>query len=86
MLDLMIPAPHNCRLFGTTSNGFLDRFTDFAGVLLDPTLQFYGFAFDVLKFVVRECSQFLFQLALDDIAIAFDFEIVHGIDVFGGER
>jgi hypothetical protein len=75
---LFLPA-RECRLFGTTGGRFLDRFTDFAGVLLNPALQFFGFAFDVLKGVIRERGPLLFQLAFDDVAITFDFEFVHGI-------
>jgi hypothetical protein len=73
---LFLPA-QECRLFGTTGGRFLDRFTDFAGVLLNPAFQFFGFAFDVLKGVIRERGQLLFQLAFDDVAIAFDFEFIH---------
>jgi hypothetical protein len=60
-----------------TSGGLFDCFTDSAGVFLNPPQQFLGLAFDVLKFVVRELGPLLFQLAFDDVAVAFDFEFVH---------
>jgi hypothetical protein len=55
-------------------------------VLLNPALQFFGLAFDVLKAVIREPGPLLFQLAFDDVAIAFDFELVHSVGEFGAER
>jgi hypothetical protein len=62
---------------GLLSGRFFDCFTGFAGVLLNPTKQFLGLAFDILEFVVRELGQFLFQLTLNDVAVAFDFERGH---------
>ena len=64
-------------LFAATRGGFLDGFTDSVGVFLNPPQQFLGLAFNVLKFVVREFGPLLFQLAFDDVAVAFDFEFVH---------
>ena len=61
---------------------FFDCFTDFAGMLLNPTKQFLGLAFDALEFVIRELGSLLFQLALDDVKIAFDFEFCHKISRF----
>jgi hypothetical protein len=46
-------------------------------VFLNPTKQFLGLAFDALEFIVRELGSLLFQLALDDVKIAFDFEFCH---------
>jgi hypothetical protein len=66
-------------LFTATSGGLFDCFTDFAGMLLKLTQQFLGLAFDVLQTVVRELGTFLFQLALYDVAVAFDFELIHRI-------
>ena len=46
---------------------FFDCFTDFAGVLLNPTKQFLGLAFDALEFVIRELGSlapFCFNLPL----------------------
>jgi hypothetical protein len=70
---MFVFATREGRLFGTTGGGFPDRFTDFTSVLLNPTLQFLGLAFDILKGVIRELGPLLFQLAPGDIAIAFDF-------------
>ena len=56
---------------------FFDCFTDFAGVLLNSTLQFLGLAFGALELVVREFGLFLFQLTLDDVKVALDFEFGH---------
>jgi hypothetical protein len=61
---------------------FFDCFTDFAGVLLNPTKQFLELAFDALEFVIRELGSLLFQLALDDVKIAFDFKFCHKISRF----
>jgi hypothetical protein len=59
-----------------------DCFTGFAGVLLNPAKQFLGFAFGALEFVVRELGPLLFQLALDDVEVTFDFEFCHKISRF----
>ena len=60
-----------------TSGGLLDGFTDSVGLLLNPPQQFLGLAFNILKFVVRELGPLLFQLAFDNVQVAFDFEFVH---------
>jgi hypothetical protein len=61
--------------------GFLDRlfdcFTGFARALLNPAQQFFLLAFGVLEIVIREVIPFLFQLALGDVQVAFDFECRH---------
>jgi hypothetical protein len=59
------------------SGRFFDCFTDFAGVLLNSTMQFLGLAFGALEFVVREFGLFLFQLTIDDVKVALDFEFGH---------
>src|ERR1035437_5896046 len=69
-------------LFATAGGaGFLDRLFDcFAGcarALLNPANQFFLLAFDVLEIVIRELGPFLFQLALGDVPVAFDFEFGH---------
>jgi hypothetical protein len=69
-------------LFATaTGAGFLERFFDrfagFARALLDPADQFILLAFGVLEIIIRELRPFLFQLALGDVPVAFDFEFVH---------
>jgi hypothetical protein len=58
-----------------------DSFAGFAGVLLNLAKQFLGLAFGALKLVVRELGALLFQFALDDVKIAFDFEFGHKIVV-----
>jgi hypothetical protein len=57
--------------------GFLDRFAGFARALLNPADQFVLLAFDVLEIVIRELGPFLFQLALGDVPVAFNFECGH---------
>jgi len=61
--------------------GFLDRLFDrvagFTRALLNPANQFFLLAFGVLEIVVRELGPFLFQLALGDVPIAFDFKCSH---------
>jgi len=61
-----------------------NRFTGFAGVLLNPAKQLLGLAYGALDLVVREFGPLLFQLALDDINIAFGFECGHKICDFAG--
>jgi hypothetical protein len=79
-LELLIRAVGN--LFTAAGgagflDGFLDRFTGFAGALLNPTEQFVMLALDVLEIVIRELGPLLFQLAFGDVPVAFDFECVH---------
>jgi hypothetical protein len=57
--------------------GLFNGFTRFAGALLNPANQFVRLAFGVLKVVVRELRPFLFELALGDVPVAFDFECGH---------
>jgi len=56
---------------------FFDRFARFAGALLNATQQFILLAFGELEIVIRELGPLLFQLALGDVPVAFDFEFVH---------
>jgi hypothetical protein len=74
--------PRNVRLFAAAGGaGFLDRFFDrfagFARALLNPANQFFLLAFGVLEIVIRELGPFLFQFALGDVPVAFDFECGH---------
>jgi len=61
--------------------GFLerlfDRFPGFSGALLNPANKFFLLAFGVLEIVIRELGPLLFQLALGDVPVAFDFKFVH---------
>jgi hypothetical protein len=61
--------------------GFLDgvfnHFPGFAGKLLNPAHQLFLFAFGVAEIIVRELGPFLFELALGDVPVAFDFECRH---------
>ena len=65
----------------TTGAGFVEGVfhghPGLARALLDATDQFVLFAFDVLQIVIRELGPFLFQLALGDVPVAFDFECSH---------
>ena len=58
-------------------DGLFDRFPGFAGAFLNPAKQFFLFAFDELQIAIRELGPFLFQLALGDVPVAFDFECSH---------
>jgi hypothetical protein len=80
--SLSQPARAVDSLFATAGgagflDGLFDRFTGFAGTLLNPANQFFLLAFDVLEIVIRELGPFLFQLALGDVPVAFDFECSH---------
>jgi hypothetical protein len=70
-----------CSLATASRRVFLDRvldhFTRFAGEFLNPTDQFFLLAFSVAEIIVRELRPFLFQLALGDIPVAFDFKCGH---------
>ena len=59
-----------------------DGRTGFAGGLLDSTEQFLMLALDILEVVIRELGPLLFQLALGDVPVAFDFEFVHTSSFF----
>ena len=58
-------------------HGLFDRFTSFAGALLDAAQHFVVLSFDELEIVIRELGPLLFQLALGNVPVAFDFECVH---------
>jgi len=62
---------------GEFLDGLFDRFTGFAGSLLNLTEQFFALALAELEIVIRKLGPFLFQLALGNVPIAFDFEFVH---------
>jgi hypothetical protein len=65
-------------LFAARGGRILHGFMDFAGVLLKLAQQFPGLAGDEFQFVVCEIGALLlFQLALDDVKVAFDFEFCH---------
>jgi hypothetical protein len=58
-------------------DGLFDRCTGFARAFLNAANQFILLAFGVLKIAIRELGPFLFQLALGDVPVAFDFECGH---------
>jgi hypothetical protein len=60
-------------------DGLLDGFAGFPGPLLNAPDQFFLFAFGVLEIVIRELGPFLFQLALGDVPVAFDFKFGHDV-------
>jgi hypothetical protein len=75
-------GPRDSRLFTAAAGaGFIeclfDRFAGFSRSLLNPADQFLGLAFGKLEIVVREFGPFLFQFALGDVPVAFDFKCVH---------
>ena len=72
-------------LFATAAGtGFMEcLFNGVTGLpraLLNPANQFLGFAFGKLQIVIRELGPFLFELALRDVPVAFDFKCVHNSD------
>ena len=74
--------PKNVRLLAAAGGRvFLDRvfnhFTRFAGEFLNPANQFFLLAFGVTEIIIRKLGPSLFQLALGDVPVAFDFECVH---------
>lgn len=58
-------------------DGRFDRFTGLAGALLNAAQQLILLAFGELEIVIREFGPLLFQLALGDVPIPFDFEFGH---------
>jgi hypothetical protein len=58
-------------------DGLFDGFAGFAGAFLNPANQFFLLAFGELQIAIRELGPLLFQLALGDVPVAFDFECVH---------
>jgi hypothetical protein len=58
-------------------NGLFDRFTCFAGALLNAPQQFIMLALGALEIVIRELSPLLLQLAFGDVPVALDFECSH---------
>ena len=60
-------------------DGLFNHLTGFACGLLNSTEQFLLFTRDVLEIVIRQLGPLLFQLALGNVPIAFDFECVHGL-------
>jgi hypothetical protein len=76
-----LAAPAGSLFAAAGGTGFLDRlfdrFTGFARALLNPANKFSLLAFGVLEIVIRELGPFLFQLALGDVPVAFDFECSH---------
>ena len=62
---------------------FFDGFAGFARGLLDAADQFLCLAFGVLEVVIRQLGPFLFELALGDVPVAFDFECIHNCYLCG---
>ena len=58
-------------------DGLLDHLAGFAGALLDVADDFIRSTFGKLEVVIRELGPFLFELALGDVPIAFDFKCCH---------
>jgi hypothetical protein len=58
-------------------DGLFDRFAGFARAFLNPANQLFLLAFGELQIAIREFGPFLFQLALGDVPVAFDFECGH---------
>ena len=62
---------------GGVMNGLFHFFLGLSGAFLDSANKFVLFTFLILKIVVSEVRPFLFELAFEDIPIAFDFEFSH---------
>jgi hypothetical protein len=80
--SLLQPACATAILFAAAGgagflDGLFDRFPGFAGAFLNPAKQFFLLAFDELQIAIRELGPLLFQLALGDVPVAFDFECSH---------
>jgi hypothetical protein len=58
-------------------DGLFDRFAGFARAFLNPANQLFLLAFGELQIAIREFGPFLFQLALGDVPVTFDFECGH---------
>ena len=76
--------PKKASLLATARGGvFLDcvfdHFTGFASELLNPADQFFLLALSVTEIIVCELRPFLFELALGDVPVTFDFECIHDI-------
>lgn len=54
-----------------------NRFTGFAGALLNAAQEFFLLAFDILQIIVGEFGPLLFQLALGDVPVTFYFQCRH---------
>lgn len=52
-------------------------FPDFDSVLLNPAKQLLGLALDTLEIVASELGPLLFQLAFNNVSVAFDFKWCH---------
>ena len=65
-------------------NHLFHRFTGFPGALLNAAQEFLLLASNELKIIIRELRPLLFQLALGDVPVAFDFECVHGLKLRPG--
>src|ERR1017187_979723 len=81
-LDMRASTASDIRLLAAAGGaGFLERllnrFAGFAGALLNPANKLFLLAFGVLEIVIRELGPLLFQLALGDVPVAFNFEFVH---------
>src|SRR5664279_189317 len=80
--DLRASTASDIRLL-TASGGagflerLLNRFAGFPGALLNPSNKLFLLAFGILEIVIRELGPLLFQLALGDVPVAFDFKCVH---------
>ena len=58
-------------------DGLFDGFTRFASAFLNATKQFIFRAFGESEIVVGELRPLLFQLALGDVPVAFNFKFSH---------
>src|ERR1035438_6451896 len=80
--DMRASTASDIRLLAAAGGaGFLERllnrFAGFPGALLNPANKLFLLAFSVLEIVIRELGPLLFQLALGDVPVAFNFEFVH---------
>src|SRR5664279_5484803 len=81
-LDMRASTASDLRLLTAAGGaGFLERllnrFAGFPGALLNSANKLFLLAFGVLVIVICELGPLLFQLALGDVPVAFNFKFVH---------
>ena len=58
-------------------DGGFNGFTAFACAFLNASNKLIQLAFDELEVIISELGPLLFEVALDDVPVAFDFECCH---------
>lgn len=58
-------------------DGVFHHFPGFTGPFLNAAHQFVLLSIEILQIIIREPGPLLFELALDDVPVPFDFECCH---------